>query len=1222
MRFSKLLLLCFLCFRLQAQPLAPENFVHYTTANGLSHNSVRHVLQDGTGFVWIATPSGLNRFNGRRFVQYHSTSDSLSLPSEEISGMTWLNKDLLGVYSSGLHIIHTKTGKRHNLFVPYHRKQLQYKFNGIVQAKGDAEGNLYVLTGSGFYHFDKQHNLLSRYDHYKEAEVPVAYFVFGRELFTFDDDRLLIVAIDGFYVYHKKLRQLKKMTDSDCPLLADFQPYPKQFYTFFQPLPGQLFAVKAHSDSLFYLNFKEKKTVVSRLPFNAGPEGFHWRSRLARVNDSLYYVSAHETGFYQLRFWPRSGKLALNPQKFFPQQQCQGLLVDREQKLWVATAKGLFRQDEGRSQVSTTPLPEAVEKRYPNAVFDGLFVTETQVMAGTRFPGNMLVFDKKTFRFESLTDLEALRKQTGNPYNIYTLKPAGKNALLAAANGAPVLFNRNGKDPRTLSLPGWNNTGWASDVFTDSKGELWISTVRVYRCRPSGAVFSIIPDEELLKNGVEVPEVIREDGDGNFWMTRNGLSRYNLKKGCFDLRLDSFPYLKIPDQRVSVLEIEKGRNTMWWASSNNGLLSYDIGRKTFRHFTTADGLPDNNISALAVVGNRLWVAGTTGLASLDLRTFTITGFGTEDGFPDMPVLNKADFFYDSAAQTLYLAFAKAVARFRPDELLQTKKPPQVFIEEVVLGDREPVFLPSGVLTTSWKKSEARITIGTVNFTDAAGMRYAYRIAKEASSGWTDLGTQTSFAVSSLPPGQHTIEVKVYSAAHRWPDQIRRIRLSVTPPFWQEAWFVFLLSALLVAAVYGLVRWRTTVVRRKEMVNTQIEKLKAENYKAQFELEQISNYFSSSLADKKTEEAVLWDVARNLIGRLHYEDCIIYLWNDTKTKMVQKAAYGPKGEPEIIKADSFTVSSGQGIVGHVMQTGKPVLVHDTSRDVRYRVDDQFRLSEVAVPIVHNNELLGVIDSENSKANYYSQRDVKILTTIAALIANKLKQVQSEQTLEAKQRELAGINEQLAEAKLAALQAQMNPHFIFNALNSIKRMILDGDNDKASRYLSKFALMIRMTLEHARQVFVKLDENIEYLKAYLDMEKLRFDDSFAYSIQTDDVLDGSDTLLPSMMMQPLVENAIWHGLMQAKSGKQIKIAFAQSGGRLLCTVEDNGIGLKQAEELRKQQRPLHRSVGLENLQNRIRIINEKYNVRCRLHLLDLCNEGGCGTRAVLEMNLLSD
>ncbi|RYG44111.1 MAG: GAF domain-containing protein, partial [Chitinophagaceae bacterium] len=520
-------------------------------------------------------------------------------------------------------------------------------------------------------------------------------------------------------------------------------------------------------------------------------------------------------------------------------------------------------------------------------------------------------------------------------------------------------------------------------------------------------------------------------------------------------------------------------------------------------------------------------------------------------------------------------------------------------------------------------TELQLTIGAIDFQSPGSLRYDYRIIKEGESPWISLGSQPSFSVSSLSPGTYRIEVKVSSATNDWPAQVKALNLLVAPPFWLRPWFLCMIAVLVLVLIYALVQWRTRLARRKEMINTQIEKLKANEYKAQFELAQISQYFSSSLAGKKTEDEVLWDVAKNLIGHMNYEDCIIYSWNKEKTAMVQKAAFGPKGAPEIISADAFMVSSGQGIVGHVMQTKKPLLVNDTRKDSRYRVDDDFRLSEVAVPILHNGELLGVIDSENSKPHYYSERDIQILSTIATLIGNKLDQLQSEQMLEAKQQELAGINEQLVEARLSALQAQMNPHFIFNALNSIKRMILDGDNEKASRYLSKFALMIRMTLEHSKEVFVTLDENIQYLKAYLDMEKLRFEDSFTYSIYADDEVDTAETVLPSMMIQPIVENAIWHGLMQSATEKKLRIAFTQVENRLACTVEDNGIGIHRSEKLKETQRPLHRSIGLENLQKRIRIMNEKYKTDCSLEITDLKIAGinGSGTRVVLQMNMIN-
>ena len=217
----------------------------------------------------------------------------------------------------------------------------------------------------------------------------------------------------------------------------------------------------------------------------------------------------------------------------------------------------------------------------------------------------------------------------------------------------------------------------------------------------------------------------------------------------------------------------------------------------------------------------------------------------------------------------------------------------------------------------------------------------------------------------------------------------------------------------------------------------------------------------------------------------------------------------------------------------------------------------------------------------------------------------------------------LEAELAEAQLSALQTQMNPHFIFNALNSIKRMMLDSDTRKASRYLSKFALMIRLTLDHSKATFVTLGESIEYLQAYLEMEQLRFDDSFSYIIQIDGNMDDEEAAIPSLMMQPLAENAIWHGLMTKEGKKILRIGFAQQDHRIACTIEDNGIGIRQSERLKEQYKPMHRSVGIGNLRHRIRIMNEKFATACTLDITDLqdIDPAKSGTLAVLTFNKIN-
>jgi sensor histidine kinase YesM len=202
--------------------------------------------------------------------------------------------------------------------------------------------------------------------------------------------------------------------------------------------------------------------------------------------------------------------------------------------------------------------------------------------------------------------------------------------------------------------------------------------------------------------------------------------------------------------------------------------------------------------------------------------------------------------------------------------------------------------------------------------------------------------------------------------------------------------------------------------------------------------------------------------------------------------------------------------------------------------------------------------------------------------------------------------------------------MNPHFIFNCLNSIKGMILNDERQKASRYLSKFANMIRTTLNQSKEIFTTLYENIEHLENYLVMEKLRFDDSFCFNVIVDEDIDKEEILIPTLMIQPLAENAIWHGLMYKTGDKELTIRFSRLDGTISCSIEDNGIGIHRSEQLRKLSKSSHKSVGLNNLRNRIKIMNEKFDTGCTLQINDMqeIDNSRSGTRVVLRFKIITN
>lgn len=170
----------------------------------------------------------------------------------------------------------------------------------------------------------------------------------------------------------------------------------------------------------------------------------------------------------------------------------------------------------------------------------------------------------------------------------------------------------------------------------------------------------------------------------------------------------------------------------------------------------------------------------------------------------------------------------------------------------------------------------------------------------------------------------------------------------------------------------------------------------EEQRTNLEIEKTVNYFSSSLFYKNTVDEVVWDLAKKCISRLNFVDCVIYLKDETGTRLIQRAAYGIKNPRDHEIYNPIEIPVGKGIVGSVAASGKPEIISDTSQDPRYILDDEIRLSEITIPILSGSEVIGVIDSEHPEKGFFNEKHQRILTTIASLCANKIEKIRLDET----------------------------------------------------------------------------------------------------------------------------------------------------------------------------------------------------------------------------------
>lgn len=205
------------------------------------------------------------------------------------------------------------------------------------------------------------------------------------------------------------------------------------------------------------------------------------------------------------------------------------------------------------------------------------------------------------------------------------------------------------------------------------------------------------------------------------------------------------------------------------------------------------------------------------------------------------------------------------------------------------------------------------------------------------------------------------------------------------------------------------------------------------------------------------------------------------------------------------------------------------------------------------------------------------------------------------------------------KQQALRQQMNPHFIFNTLNSIQYFILEEDSLASHNYLTKFAKLMRLTLDNSQEPFVSLEEELEALEIYLELENLRFDNRFTYTIKVSQEVNEYKVKIPTLLIQPFVENSIWHGIMHKKGKGSLLIEVTREGEVIKCIVEDDGVGRERAMEIQKSKKGEKSSLGSKITNERLKVLSSLYNKNIEVKYVDLKDKQGLaiGTRVEITM-----
>lgn len=261
----------------------------------------------------------------------------------------------------------------------------------------------------------------------------------------------------------------------------------------------------------------------------------------------------------------------------------------------------------------------------------------------------------------------------------------------------------------------------------------------------------------------------------------------------------------------------------------------------------------------------------------------------------------------------------------------------------------------------------------------------------------------------------------------------------------------------------------------------------------------------------------------------------------------------------------------------------------------------------------------IEQQKKDLEIQLQRNQKYLFVIGLLVLlfaivllfnrNRLRQI----------REKSELEKLKSDIEKRLLRSQMNPHFIFNSLNSINSFVGENNTVEAQRYLGKFARLMRMILENSRKTMISLEDEIASLRLNLELEQLRFAGNFDFNITTDQEIEPEDIFLSPMLIQPFVENAVLHGLNKNQSGGLITIHFSLNGKLLFCTINDNGQGRNFTENVSQKSTEGHVSLGSQVTLERLALLKSESSLDAGVEIIDLKHDDGTasGTRVVVRM-----
>jgi ligand-binding sensor domain-containing protein/signal transduction histidine kinase len=1182
-------------------------FEHLSLEQGLSQSVVNSILQDRTGFLWIGTQDGLNRYDGYNFTIYKPDStDPASLSDRWITALAEDDEGYLwvGTRLGGLNRYNPVTGDFTRY--PYSDEISEDGISGsqITALYADKNG-IWIGTENGLNLLNPTTNTVTNYRSSESTTTLSSSLISA--IFKDSHGTLWVGTTNaGVNIFDEKnntFRAYRHDEDDDSSLSNN------RVRSIAEDKNGQIWIGTGKGLNRFD---SERKTFTRFLASSEDPYSISdnmintiYRDRSGGLwigtNNGLNRYDEQLKKFIHHQYQPSiNNSLSSN--------MVAAIYEDRSNVIWVGTAGGgLNKYNRQQDKFAYfRSIPDQENGLSSNFVYPIVEDKNRFIWIGTDGTG-LNRFDPLTDQFVNYKNDPDNEKSLGSNA-IVSLKVTHDGTLWIGTYHGLERFDSETQTFSHYQIETANATTLSIYcIYEDRDHTIWLGTSRgLYTFDPVSEVFTLFSFAEDQPASFREDRImaITQDSNGNLWLGTFDSGLFKLNKE----QTSAKHYTNVSDDLTSlsnnsVMVIYQDTNaTLWVGTAGGGLNRYNVEDETFTRFTEKNGLPNDVIyGILEDEDENLWISTNFGLSRFNIATQTFRNFTASDGLQSNEFNQNA--FAKSRNGFLYFGGINGFNVFKPSEIRNNPALPPVVLTGIssqeglsLLGeDQTSEYLQE--VTITWPQNSFEFEFAAFAFQQPDKNQYSYML-EEFDETWNQVNTKRVGRYTNLPGGTYTLRLRGANSDGIWNQNGQSIRVIVVPPYWETWWFRSLMLFGLGITIAGGLRWRVkSIESRNRELERVVQKRTADLEKRTREIEALYQADEKILRNVTFNQVfqTLVDVSVSL---LKADRSVVFVWNEEQHRILPRVSHGFR--PETLKALKY--EEGEGMVGQAMKTGEPVIVSDLKiRELRPDIQTVIRAEGIQsfahFPIIVDGKVTALFNVGYTRPNALNEDNIRLFTALvqrASLsIANMelFEQTKDLAVMEERNRLARDLHDSAKQKAFAAL-AQLGTA---NGLWSVRAEGVQSHLKEAETLVYEVIQELTFLIQEIYPIALQEKGLPTTLREYVYEWENRNDAEVNLTVRDERVLPLDTEQAVYRVIQEALANISRHS-----RAKRVDISLVYNPDSLQVNIADDGCGFDMNQKAK--------GLGFRSMRDRINSVRGNIQIQ---------SAPGQGTRLIVQL-----